>query len=223
MQSLGRLRVIAIVILPLFSSGCYMGLVKPHAERFDQMQDAIISSSTKVAYTTWSLQRPPPEMFSGIPVEIEDLQAGLADVLDEHGTEKYGPVLGFKKDHLNLAVYALEPAPTLLTRFVEFPMAMISIFSLGILPCRTQYTYPLEIEIVDTQKTGDDRLKIVRAEYSIVTWGWLPFLLHRQGETARGGFFFKHGKDSADISKKLIALGLREELRRALGESIVPQ
>ena len=164
--------MIVICILP----GCaYHKLVSPGAPAASlEPLSAPRLEGLKFSYSVNTLES------SG---STEYLEKALYDSFSEAGIHDVIKSTEFSSDRIYVSVNILSTKPTTLGRYaLRIPLAIISGFSMGVIPAYDFQIHPVEIHVVDIRREQDEQFKVIQAEYRTATWIWLPlgFMLMKE-------------------------------------------
>jgi hypothetical protein len=182
-MSRSRFRAILLLLVAaLLLQGCtYNKLVRPEPQiaSTDSVR-ASRANTAKFAYSTrWFSSD-----FHGSSALIEK---ALLDSLSAFGIHDVIKSEKLEQDRVNIIAYSLGPEATDTTPYfnvyIEIPWALISLGTLFVVPIYGEDIYPVEIHVIIPSREYDKQLKIIRTEYAISSWTWLPFLFMPNDET----------------------------------------
>ncbi len=172
-MSRSRFRVILLLLVAaLLLQGCtYFKLVRPEPRivSIDSIR-TFRSNTAKFAYSP-----------QGLSSEL--IEKALRDSLTAYGIHDVIKSDKLEQDRINMIAYTLGIKPRYSDFYIKFPWALISIGTLMLVPYYEENIQLVEIHVIIPSRDYDRQLKIIRTEYAIAQWTWLPFLFMSNNET----------------------------------------
>lgn len=183
-MSRSRFRAILLLLIAaLLSQGCtYNKLVRPEPQiaSTDSLQSSR-ANTAKFAYSTRWISSSEFIVSSGL------IEKALLDSLSAFGIHDVIKSEKLEQDRVNIIAYALGTKTTNTTPYfdfyIRFPWTIISLGTLFVVPLYAEEIQPVEIHVIMPSREYDKQLKIIRTEYVISEWTWLPFLFMPNDET----------------------------------------